>query len=367
MPGSKHVGGVVTRADVARHAGVSSAVVSYVVNDGPRTVAAATAERVRQAIDILGYRPNRSARALRRGVSDTIGLITPYLDNLFFAELSQEIEQVAARAGQAVLIGNSLGDPAHQRRLIDDMLSRQIDGLIIRGCGSHNDPLADIRVDVPCVVLDPMARLPGRRAVGSDLTDGATRLVDHLITTHQLVSIALVVGHDVPSLVDPREPGWRAALRRHGLPDGPIARTSFDRAGGYDAMRRLIACDQAFQAVFASSDLQATGVLRAAHEAGLRVPDDIAVVSLDGTAESAFTYPALTVARQPVADIAKRAHELLFDGGSTEAWERLPTELVVRESCGCTGSTPAERGVDRAPTTQSTQRHQGERGAHSAA
>ncbi|MEZ5089461.1 MAG: LacI family DNA-binding transcriptional regulator [Micropruina sp.] len=338
MPGSRRVRSVVTRADVARHAGVSTAVVSYVINNGPRPVATLTAERVRHAIEVLGYRPNGSARALRRGVSDTIGLITPHLDNLFFAELSQEIEQLAARAGQAVLVGNSLGDPRHQRRLIDGMLSRQIDGLIVRGSPSYSDPLAGVRIDIPCVVLDPMIFLPGRRSVGSDLRGGADRVVDHLITVHGLTRIALVIGHDLPAPVDPRELGWQDAHRRHGLAEGPIARVSFDRPGGYAAMRELLAGGRPPQAVFASSDLQATGVLRALHEAGLRIPAQVAVVSFDGTAESAFTNPALTVARQPIADIARRAHTLLADHAVTEVAEYLPTELVVRQSCGCAGS-----------------------------
>lgn len=335
MPGSVRVRRVVTRAEVARYAGVSTAVVSYVINDGPRPVAATTADRVRRAIEVLGYRPNGTARALRSGVSDTIGLVTPHLDNLFFAELSQEIEQVAARAGQAVLLGNSLDDLNYEKRLIEGMLSRQIDGLIVRGSSSHDDPLAGIRPDVPCVLLDTMAPLPGRRTVGSDLRGGADQLVDHLITAHGRTRIALVVGRDLPGLVDPRELGWRDAQRRHGVPEGPIARVAFTRTGGYDAMRTLLT-DRPPQAVFASSDLQATGVLRALHEAGLRVPGDVAVVSFDGTSESAFTYPALTVARQPIADIAQRAYSLLKDA-ATEACERLPTELVIRQSCGCPG------------------------------
>lgn len=336
MPGSTRVRTVVTRADVARYAGVSTAVVSYVINNGPRPVAAPTAERVRQAIDVLGYRPNGSARALRRGVSDTIGLVTPHLDNLFFAELSQEIEQVAARAGQAVLLGNSLGDLRYQRRLIEDMLSRQIDGLLVRASSSHDDPLAGIRIDVPCVLLDTMSPLRGRRSVSSDLKGGADQLVDHLIVVHGLTRIALVVGRDHPGRVDPRELGWRDAQRRHGLPEGPIARAAFSRTGGYEAMRDLLTDPRPPQAVFASSDPQATGVLRALREAGLRTPADTAVVSFDGTSESAFIYPALTVARQPIAEIAQRAWSLLEEP-TAEAFERLPTELVIRQSCGCPG------------------------------
>lgn len=327
---------VVTRADVARYAGVSSAVVSYVVNDGPRPVAPATAERVRRAIEVLGYRPNSSARALRRGVSDTIGLVLPDSSGPFFAELGLEIQRLAAMSDRAVLMGSTLGNRRHEQRVIEDLLSRQVEGMIVRGDSSHRDPFAGIRVDVPHVLVDTMAPIPGQRSVGSDLRQGADDLVDHLVVVHGMTRIGLIMGEDLSGLADPRELGWRDAQRRHGLPEGPIARGVFNRPGGYAAMRRMIASGKLPQAVFASSDLQAIGVLRALHEHGLRVPDDIAVVSFDGTVEAEYAWPPLTAARQPIADIAGEAFRLITeDTTSGEVFHLFPTELMIRSSCGC--------------------------------
>lgn len=326
---------VVTRADVARLAGVSSAVVSYVVNDGPRPVAAATAERVRHAIEVLGYRPNSNARALRRGVGDTIGLVLPDSSNPFFAELALELQRLAAESGRAMLLASTMGDRRHENRIIEGLLSRQVEGLIVRSDAAHHDPFASIRADVPVVLLDTMVAIPGRRSVGTDLRQGADLLVEHLIAGHGLTRVGLIMGEDLSGLADPRELGWRDVQRRHGLPEGPIARSAFSRSGGYAAMRRMLASGNLPQAVFASADIQAIGVLRALHEAGLRVPEDVAVVSFDGTVEAEYSWPPLTVARQSITDIAAEAFRLITGGDSTGSFRLFPAELIIRRSCGC--------------------------------
>ncbi|MFT4297355.1 MAG: LacI family DNA-binding transcriptional regulator [Micropruina sp.] len=326
---------VITRADVARLAGVSSAVVSYVINDGPRPVAAATAERVRQAIEVLGYRPNSSARALRRGVGDTIGLVLPDSSNPFFAELALEIQRLAAASGRAVLLASTTGNQRHENRVIEGLLSRQVEGLIVRSDAAHRDPFTTIRADVPAVLLDTMAPIPGRRSVGADLRAGADLLVEHLIAEHGLTRVGLIMGEDQSGLADPRELGWRDAQRRHGLPEGPIARGVFSRPGGYAAMQRMLATGKPPQAIFASSDVQAIGVLRALHEAGVRVPEDIALVSFDGTVEVEYSWPPLTAAQQPVAQIAREAFRMITDPGPDDVYRLIPTELVIRRSCGC--------------------------------
>ncbi len=334
---------VVTRADVARLAGVSSAVVSYVVNDGPRPVAAATAERVRQAIETLGYRPNSNARALRRGVGDTIGLVLPDSSNPFFAELALQIQQLAAAAGRAVLVASTTGNQRHELRVIEDLLSRQVEGLIVRSDAAHRDPFANVRADVPAVLLDTMVAIPGRFSVGTDLRQGADMLVEHLMTEHGLTCVGLIMGEDRSGLADPRELGWRDAHRRHGLPESPIARGVFSRAGGYAATQRMLAAGKLPEAIFASSDIQAIGVLRALHEAGIRIPDDLAVVSFDGTIESEYSWPPLTVARQSIAEIAAEAFRLIITGETDEPFRLFPAELVIRHSCGCVAPTTSSR------------------------
>ena len=337
MAGSKRPA-VATRADVARVAGVSTAVVSYVVNGGPRPVAPGTAARVQHAIDLLGYRPNGNARALSRGVSDTVGLVLPDSSNPFFAELALEFQRLAATSGRALLLASTMSSQRHESRLIEGLLSRQVEGLIVRSDTAHRDPLANVRTDVPAVLLDTMGPIPGRPSVGADLRTGAGQLVEHLISVHGLTRIGLIMGDDLSGLADPRELGWRDSQRRHCLAEGPIARGVFSRPGGYAAMQRMLATGKPPQAVFASSDVQAIGVLRALNEAGIRVPEDIAVVSFDGTLESEYSLPALTVARQPIPEIAAEALRLITGGETAESFRLLPPELVIRRSCGCAPS-----------------------------
>ncbi|MFZ1411779.1 MAG: LacI family DNA-binding transcriptional regulator [Micropruina sp.] len=332
---AREVKSAVTRSDVARHAGVSTAVVSYVVNNGPRPVAPSTATRVRNAIQELGYRPNTGARALRRGVSDAIGLILVDISNPFFAEYAVEIETVAHQGGQALILGNSLGQAELERELVDDLLGRRVDGLLMTSAHADADPLADLRPDVPVVMIDAAHPVPGRRSLGSDHAQGAAMLVQHLIDVHQRSSIALVVGHGQSPKPDRREDGWKRTLMAAGLPLGPIARNAYTREGGYAAGQELLALDQLPQAIFASSDQQAIGVLRALHEHGLEVPTDIAVVSYDGTAESEFAWPPLTVARQQVAAMAAAAIKMLTEPGPDEVHRLFAPELVIRRSCGC--------------------------------
>jgi LacI family transcriptional regulator len=134
-----------------------------------------------------------------------------------------------------------------------------------------------------------------------------------------------------------REQGWMQALRAAGLPDGPIVRCSFDRAGGYEAGLRMFGGGTGPRAVFVSSDLQAVGLLRALYELGLRSPDDVAVVSFDGVAEADYTNPQLTVVRQPVEAMAAAAVDrvLAREDPDDHHLDQVPAELVLGASCGC--------------------------------
>lgn len=126
----------VTRADVAREAGVSTAVVSYVVNGGPRPVAAETATRVREAMASLGYQPDLTARALTRGSSQTLGLILMDALNPFFAELHQELERAATARGFHLIVGESHGDAQVEQDLITELIGRRVDGLLLMSSGN---------------------------------------------------------------------------------------------------------------------------------------------------------------------------------------------------------------------------------------
>jgi LacI family transcriptional regulator len=314
----------VTRNDVAEYAGVSTAVVSYVVNEGPRKVAPETRERVLDAIRALGYRPNATARALRMGTTRTFGLITPDGGNPLFAELAKAIDREAAARGYVVLQTSADGDPVTERAKIAELLTRQVSGLVL--VAPTADPSLD-DVEVPVIAINRV--LPTVSSVRPAYREGARAGVEHLISHGHRVIGLVIGGAGHPE----RELGWRDALEAAGLQEGPIARTTFSRDGGYRAAQTLLAAEPT--AIFASSDLQAIGVLRAVHEAGLKVPDDIAVVAFDGTPETEYTWPPLTVVRQPVELVAREAVRRLIDGEDAMEALTVPTELILRRSCGC--------------------------------
>ncbi|MFT4295490.1 MAG: LacI family DNA-binding transcriptional regulator [Micropruina sp.] len=327
----------VTRTDVARYAGVSTAVVSYVVNGGPKPVSEATTARVLDAVARLGYRPNRTARALALGSTKTLGLVVPDNTNPFYAEYTLAIQQAATDLGYALLITNSGFDPDIEFQQVLDLCDRQIDGLILaRGAGvGRVGELARRGVRTPVVLIDSTVPFSGYATVGPDSAGGIAEAVDHLLGVHRHPSVALIIGDTVEAAIDGRESGWTAAHARAGRPLGPIERAAFTREGGYAAGVRLLRRADRPTAIVASSDLQAVGLLRAVHEHGLRVPDDVAVVSFDGTAETQYCWPPLTTSRQPTAAMAQAAVQALLRDEQRADHQRLPMELVIRDSCGC--------------------------------
>ena len=307
---------------------------SYVVNGGPRPVAPATAARVLDSIAALGYRPNASARALRAGSTMLLGLIVPEIANPLFAELALAVEAAAAVRGYTLLLANSGNDPELERRHILSLVGRQIDGLLLTSSLSRAD-LVDVRLgETPTVLLNTFQQTPGFVGVGVDAYAGAYEATSHLIG-HGHARVALVIGEQNAS-DELREQGWRHAVRDAGLADGPVARQAWSRAGGYLAGQELFAGTSYPPAVFVCSDLQAIGVLRALRERGLRVPSDVAVVSFDGSEDSEYSAPRLTVMRQPVQNIAADAVERVLDvPGNGVAFSLHVPELIIRDSCGC--------------------------------
>lgn len=333
MARNADAGKAVTRADVARYAGVSTAVVSYVVNDGPKRVAPDTALRVRDAIRTLDYRPNATARALKTGSSRMLGLIIPDNRNPLFAELAFAVEVEAEKYGYELALANSADNAETERKHLFNLSSRQVDGLLIAPISHDRNPEAYRSSGLPTVLIDDFGVTPEFASVDTASFQGAYDAVSHLISHgHQSIGLIIGRGYD-PSL---REEAWLKATRDASLQDGPIARDSFSRQGGYLGARRLLDSPSRPTAIFASSDLQAVGALRAIHELGLRVPEDLALISFDGTPESEFTWPQLSVVRQPLNEMARLAVATILQPEKPAARRtELRMELVLRQSCGC--------------------------------
>ncbi len=161
--------------------------------------------------------------------------------------------------------------------------------------------------------------------------------MEHLIG-HGHTNIGLAIGTNTGNQLDGREVGWLATLRDAGLPDGPMLHGPFSRPGGYEVGKRFLAmANRPPTAIFASNDMQAIGILRALHEAGVRVPEDLALVSFDGSLDAEYCWPALTTVAQPVKAMAEAAVQALVGKGRGDELQHqiLPTELIIRQSCGC--------------------------------
>lgn len=321
----------VTRADVARYAGVSTAVVSYVLNNGPKPVAPLTRERVLDAVRVLGYRPNAAARALSKGTADMFGIVVHDNRNPFFAEMCHALDQASTQAGRSLLIVNSDRRQVHTADQIEELVARQISGLIIADVLTAAEQALVESLPIPSVVVTQFSGTSAMPSVGVDFRAGARETVEHLVG-HGYRDIAFIGS---AARFDERELGWADALDAAGLPHGRLIHAPFSYQGGYEAGQALATAATRPRAVFAASDQIAIGLLSALHESGVRVPADIAVASFDGTMVADYVWPRLTTAEQPLERMAEAAVARLLDAGSPDRFEAFPTRLRIRESCGC--------------------------------
>lgn len=327
-----------TRADVARMAGTSTAVVSYVINDGPRPVAPETAERVRAAIRDLNYRPNAVARSLRLQRTRALGLVVPDLANPFFAELASTIEMNAAEYGQALLLGNSLDSEEREARNLRTFGDYRVDGLIIVPVASGSGSLTLLRdLDMPVVVLDRPVPGAGAPTVLPDNLGGARAATQHLLD-HGYPEVGCIAGPEAILTAEERLQGWREAIHAVGLraQERYVVRSEFDRDAGYRVAIELLSQPDRPRALFVSSDEQAFGVLKASAKLGLRVPEDLALVGFDGLHHSRSTVPSLATMRQPFERYGELAVSLIHQhtAGVSEV-TRLPVKLQRGGTCGC--------------------------------
>ncbi len=324
-----------TNEDVARLAGVSVAVVSYVVNNGPRPVAAATRERVLAAMRELSYRPNASARALKLSRTNVFGFLLTDITNPYFAELASHLQDGAHDHGCGLLIANTGRDGASAATELKSMLGREPDGIALYGIHREETYGLIAAADARVVSLDWHPNARGLPSIGIDAAAATRDAVEHL-RFHGHEEVAIIAGSPDAS---GRLEAWRDLMGAHCSPERVnqlLALAEFSRAGGYEAAQRLLNQVRPPTAIFVSSDVQAFGAMRAIQRAGRRIPDDVALISLDGTDDSAYTYPSLTVVEVPLRDIARHAIEILAGGAPPASGTiTLPHRLVLRESCGC--------------------------------
>jgi LacI family transcriptional regulator len=341
---------MVTIVDVARRARVSASTVSHVIN-GTRAVAPATRRRVEAAIAAVAYRPNALARSLRSGRSHTLGLLLPDSGNPFFAEVGREIQLAAFDAGLSVFLCNTENDPEKEQRSVGVLTRTRVDGLVLVAVDDRGDALrALVRQRVPVVVMDRERPDLALDTVLTDHREGGRLATRHLAALgHRRIGV--VAGPRGLSPSELRLAGHRRALAEAGLPAAPelVRHGDFHPESGRAAARALLALARPPTAILACNDLMAMGVLRAAAEAGRRVPEDLAVVGYDDIELAAFTVPPLTTVAQPRREMGRAAVRLLVnrlaDPGLPPQQALLPVALAVRRSCGAAaGGAPARHG-----------------------
>jgi DNA-binding LacI/PurR family transcriptional regulator len=330
----------VSLKDVALRAGVSIKTVSNVVNDYPH-VTPAMRSRVQQAIDELGYRPNLTARHLRKGRTGIIALAVPELGNPYFAELAGAVIDAAARHDYTVLLDHTAGLREQEILVSQGFRAHVIDGLILSPIELETADLLGRTDTAPLVLLGEREYDAPYDHIAIDNVAAAHTAVRHLVGTgRRRIAFLGARGESARQPAHLRLRGWREELAAAGLPhdDSLVAPTGgYGREDGARAMAALLDGGGQPDAVFAYNDLTAIGAMRTLTERGLRVPEDIAVVGFDDIDESRYGMVALTTVSPDKRAIAEQAVDCVIQRlAGTPVPEprrvRPGYELVVRES-----------------------------------
>ena len=325
--------------DVARAAGVSYQTVSRVLNDSPN-LRPETRDRVLQAIDELGYRPNQAARALVTSRSRLIGVLVASRAAAYGVQTAvYEIEDAAREAGYSVAVATCLSDDASVRHAIEQLLGQSVEAIVVVAPQARVfDHLKAQPLAVPYVSLDSERRDEGR-SVSVDQFEGARLATRHLMELGHSRILHLAGPQDWIE-ADARMRGYLREVADNELFVRPPVLGDWTAEFGYRAGRELLHRME-FTAVFCSNDQMALGLMHAFREADVRVPADISVVGFDDIPDAAHYWPPLTTIRQDFAEIGRRAIALLLaqltDDAAPGPAEPIRPQLVLRASTGAPG------------------------------
>ena len=331
-----------TMKRIAGELGVSITTVSKVLNNRA-DISEATRSRVLAKVEELGYKRNAVARSLSLRRSHTLGIIIPDLMHSFFVEIIAGIEPVASSRGYGLLLCSSSENPEKEQSELEMLRSRQVDGIVLASAhaSGNTDMLQQLTKQGTTLVMIDRDDHPGVKC-HRVLTDDER--VGHLATDHLLDLGRRAIAHiGGPAIVHAkrREKGWRDALRARDIkaPDEWIVRGGFMESEGYQAMKRLLDVRPKIDAVFAANDPSAIGAMKAIWEAGLRVPDDIAVVGVGDIALGDLLRVPLTTVGWSRTDQGRHAAELMLnsldeDNDAEPQRIIIPPRLIARASSG---------------------------------
>jgi DNA-binding LacI/PurR family transcriptional regulator len=323
---------------VAEHANVSIATVSRTIN-GVATVTPELAKRVWKAIEELDYYPNTQARGLVSGRSRLLGLVISEITNPFFPELIQGFEEIAVEHGYEILIGSTNYDSQRMNVVIRRMLERKVEGVAVMTFGIEEPLLQQLAErNVPLVLID--FNLPSQLAstLRVDYGAGLGEAVQHLVTLGHR-EITFLSGPAGLHSARARVESFRQAAKAAKIPARQlrIVEANHTLEGGMAAFEMLRSRGELATAIICSNDMTAIGVLRSAHAAGVRVPEDISIIGFDDIRFAQFTTPPLTTVQMSRVELARSAFQALHrqekDQAAAAAREYpVSTRLIVRES-----------------------------------
>jgi len=319
---------------VAQLAGVSIATVSRVLQ-GTRTTSPQTRSKVLQAVDDLDYVPLQAARSLAVQRHDAHGIVLPDLTGPYYSELLMGYDSAAAELGQSVVLAVVHPQEEASRAV---RLSSRVDGMVVANSTISDTSARSLARRIPVVLLARPA-VPGCDAVSAENLNSATALTEHLLA-HGRRRMSFVGDPDGSPDVHERYLGFMTALSTSdSAAAGPIVKVDFRERSGADAAAQVIGQPRLPDALVCANDEVALSTMKALQYSGIHIPDDIAIVGWDDVMTARYVSPGLTTVRQPLYELGRAAATRLHEriAGATTAPEPLilPTELVLRTSCGC--------------------------------
>jgi len=327
-----------TLEDIARLSNVSRSTVSRVVN-GDEKVREETRQRVLEVIQQQNYQPNQAARRLAAGRTDTFGLVIPAgagatFSDPYFSQVIQGVSNTCNQQDYSLMLW--LSDLEHERRILRHLANDNLmDGVVV-SFTLANDPIVEMlsRGQLPFVIIGHHPNL-AINSVDIDHLEAAQLATRHLLG-HGYRRIATISGPSTQIAGQDRLQGFKQALDEVNLFDGElVVEGDFTEAGGYAAMQQLLARQP--QAIFAANDMMAAGAYRVIYEAGLKIPEDIAIIGFDDLPIAAQLSPPLTTIRQPLQRLGRMAVERLIDllrePQTPPRQVTLAPELIIRQSC----------------------------------
>ncbi|MFE7083289.1 LacI family DNA-binding transcriptional regulator [Priestia megaterium] len=324
--------------DVAQLAKVSIATVSRVLAQKD-CVKHETKEAVLRAVDQLSYKPNAMARSLRVDKSNTIVVLVGHLKSVFHAEFIRGIEDSLRTSGYHLLFGSTSGDNTRETEYLDLIKESRVDGLILGHPSIDLSVLEEVRKYAPVVVAFDYVSSSSVPSISIDNESASRKMTNHLLSLGH-TRIGHITGPSHRMLTQTRLRGFRQGLAQHMIvgDEAYIQEGGNTFEDGYEAANKLLAMQDRPTAIFAQSDSLAIGAMRAVHEKGLRIPQDIAITGFDNSSISAFVTPSLTTMENPTYTIGTQAVSMLLQQIQGEPLQDthilLKDSLVLRESCG---------------------------------